>query len=179
MKSLIAALIKFQKEVPVIPKNKLNPHYKSYYAELSTVIDTCLPVLNKNGLLVSQTFNVDAGQNTLVTRLLHESSETLESFIYLPDLQDAQKLTGAITYLRRTSYLSILGLCADEDDDGNAVSRPPQRFEQKQESKPQIDGPATDGQLKAIYAISKKKGIEMPKISTFNSASAWIKQNGG
>lgn len=127
MKNLISALVKFQKEVPTIPKNKVNPFFNSLYAELSTVIDTCSPSLNKHGLAVIQTIKAVEGKNILCTMLCHESGETLESYIYLPDINDPQKLTSAITYLRRSTYLAITGLVADSDDDGNSVSTQPQR----------------------------------------------------
>jgi hypothetical protein len=91
------------------------------------VIDTCSPSLNNNGLAVVQTLKAIDNKNTLVTLLCHESGETLESNIYLPDINDPQKLTAAITYLRRSSYLAIVGLVADEDDDGNSVSTQPQQ----------------------------------------------------
>jgi hypothetical protein len=121
MKNLISALIKFQQTVKPIPKNKVNPHYKSKYAELSSVIDVCQPALNASGLAVIQTMKIlpETNDNILVTLLFHESGETLDSNIFLPKLADSQKLTGAITYLRRASYLSILGLVADDDMDGN------------------------------------------------------------
>lgn len=127
MKNLISALVKFQKEVPTIPKNKVNPFFNSLYAELSTVIDTCSPSLNKHGLAVIQTIKAIEGKNILVTMLCHESGETLESYIYLPDINDPQKLTSAITYLRRSTYLAITGLVADSDDDGNSVSNQTQK----------------------------------------------------
>ena len=126
MKNLFLGLIKFQTKVKPIPKNKVNPFYNSRYAELSTVIDVCLPALNDSGLAVVQIMKIlpESGDNFLVTILCHESGETLESSILLPRISDAQKLTGAITYLRRTSYLSILGLVADDDMDGNDLVDP-------------------------------------------------------
>ena len=180
MKNLISALVKFQKEVPTIPKNKKNPFFNSFYAELSTVIDTCSPSLNNNGLAVVQTLKAIDNKNTLVTLLCHESGETLESNIYLPDINDPQKLTAAITYLRRTTYLSICGLVADDDDDGESITDKPKVFSdtskmyQPRESFKSDTGGATEQQKRAIYAISKSKNIEAPKIDSFKEASEWI-----
>lgn len=131
--NLIKALVKFQSEVPAIPKNKKNPFYNSMYAELSTVIDTCVPVLTKNGLAVSQTMSVltVAGKNVLITKLLHESGEYEESSLLLPDIADAQKLTASITYLRRAQYLAIVGLVAEDDEDGNT---PPPKNDNRQQN---------------------------------------------
>lgn len=127
MKLLIVDLIKFQTQVPVIPKNSFNPHFKSYFADLATVVDICKPVLNKNNLCVIQRLGTQEGKNVLVTMLYHQSGEFIDASIFLPEIVDAQKLTAAITYLRRTSYLSILGLVADDDTDGNNIpgTQPP------------------------------------------------------
>lgn len=168
MKHLIASLIKFQKEVKPIPKNKINPHYKSKYAELSVVIDVCQPALNNHGLAVIQTLKTAPEDNLLITHLLHESGESISSEVYLPRIQDPQKLTSAITYLRRASYLSIVGLTADDDLDGNDAidSSPRQQYNNNQaspkQSSPQAAPLASDAQKNAL----KKMGIEFdPKIT--------------
>jgi hypothetical protein len=122
MKNLVSALVKFQKIVPIIPKNKKNPFYNSYYADLSKVIDVSMPALNAVGLAITQLLDDVDGRNLLITMLAHESGESIQSKINLPAIADPQKLTAAITYLRRAQYLAILGLCADDDDDGNSVS---------------------------------------------------------
>ena len=106
MKSLIPALVKFQQNVPTIPKTCVNPFFsqggkKAMYADLATVIESCMPTLNKHELAVSQTMGFVAGVNTLKTTLFHSSGEFISSEIALPEINDAQKLTGAITYLRR------------------------------------------------------------------------------
>ena len=179
MKSLFPALIKFQKNVKAIPKNKINPHYKNRYAELSAVIDVCQPALNEFGLAVFQTFRAVENKNILVTTLCHESGEVVESCIFLPDLADAQKLTGAITYLRRSSYLSILGLVADDDLDGNdAVDLPPLLSSQYPTNTPaprpaNVPSTATDAQKGAL----KRMGIKFEENISKQQASYLIAQH--
>jgi hypothetical protein len=186
MKNLFSSLIKFQKSVKAIPKNKVNPFYNSKYAELSTVIDVCQPALNDSGLAVIQVMKIlpESGDNVLVTMLCHESGETLESNIFLPKITDAQKLTGAITYLRRTSYLSILGLVADDDMDGNDLVEPKREINlpKKQEIvKPAfqvesigqqrpLQGAASDAQKNAL----RKMGIKFEENITKDEASRLI-----
>jgi hypothetical protein len=182
MKNLVSALIKFQKEVPVIPKNKINPFFNSYYAELSTVIDTCSPVLNKHGLAVVQTLKIlpESQDNALVTILCHESGETLESHIYLPKIMDSQKLTASITYLRRSAYLAITGLVADSDDDGNSlVEKPKQQANSYVLDNPSSNTvkPASTAQLKLVADIAKRKNIPAPDIKSSSEASKWINDN--
>lgn len=179
MKSLFPALIKFQKNVKAIPKNKINPHFKNRYAELSTVIDVCRPTLNEFGLSVFQTFRTVESMNVLVTTLCHESGEIIESCIFLPELADAQKLTGAITYLRRSSYLSILGLVADDDLDGNdAVDLPPLPSNQYPTNTPasrpaNASSTATDAQK----GLLKRMGIKFKENISKQQASDLIAQH--
>jgi hypothetical protein len=172
MKNLIIALVKFQKEVKAIPKNKKNPFFNSFYAELSTVIDVCSPALNEHGLAIVQTLKVQDGKNVLVTLLCHESGEILESHIYLPEIQDAQKLTASITYLRRSSYLAICGLVADEDDDGNSVSNVTNNTQSKPVSATN-NTPASDAQK----SLLKRLGVQFNNDISKNEASKLIEQS--
>jgi len=170
MKNLIIALVKFQKEVKAIPKNKKNPFFNSFYAELSTIIDVCSPALNEHGLAIAQTLKVQDGKNVLVTLLCHESGEILESHIYLPEIQDAQKLTASITYLRRSSYLAICGLVADEDDDGNSVSNVTNTTQLKQSNQVIL---ASDAQK----SLLKRLGVQFNNDISKNEASKLIEQS--
>lgn len=176
MKALIESLVKFQLNVPAIPKNKVNPHYKSKFADLTSIIEICSPVLNNNDLVVVQTFSVVDQSNTLVTHILHKSGESLSSTIYLPDISDPQKLTAAITYLRRTAYLSICGLVADDDDDGNAASdkswsnnQASQRLNTNQASDQSVV-PASEPQKNAM----RKMGIQFKETISKADASKMI-----
>ena len=169
MKNLVASLIKFQREVPAIPKNKLNPHFKSKYAELSVCLDVCLPVLNKHGLAVIQLMKAEDGKNKLVTMLCHESGEALESYVYLPDIQDAQKLTAAITYLRRASFLSAVGLVAEDDLDGNDVVEAPKQYQAVLKQVGQVASDAQKG-------LMRKLKIQFNDDVTKDEANALIKQ---
>lgn len=171
MKNLITALVKFQKDVPTIPKNKINPFFGSKYAELSTVIDTCSPSLNNNGLAVIQSFKSENNRNMLVTILCHESGETLDSCIYLPEISDAQKLTAAVTYLRRTAYLSIVGLVADEDDDGNSTSN----VSNSAQSKP-VSAVNNTLASDAQKSLLKRLGVQFSDNLSKNEASKLIEQ---
>jgi hypothetical protein len=165
--------------VPVIPKNCFNPHFKSYFADLATVVDVCKEVLNKNRLCIVQRVGVFEGKNILTTMLYHESGDFIDATIFLPEIQDAQKLTAAITYLRRTSYLSILGLVADDDTDGNDIQdKKPVERTQTQQSKPANNNyePISEAQLKAISAICHKKNLPKPDLKTSGQAYMWISE---
>ncbi len=122
---LAFALAKAQGEMKNPPKDSVNPHFRSKYADLATVRDTVMPVLNRHGLSVLQLPCECDALPALTTILMHESGEWVETTMLLrPSKMDPQGVGSALTYARRYSLQSIAGVAADEDDDGNAASRP-------------------------------------------------------
>lgn len=119
---LCLALAKAQGEFENPKKNKENPYFKSKYADLSAVIDACRKILAKNDLsFVQTTEQLNDGKLVLVTRLMHKSGQWIKSFTPIPGYSKPQELGSSITYLRRYSLVSILGISADDDDDGNSA----------------------------------------------------------
>lgn len=117
---IAAALAKAQGAMKNAPLNKVNPHFRSKFADLASVREAVLPSLTANGIAVVQT--LDAG--AVLTRLLHTSGQWIESACPIPSAPDMQKMGSAITYARRYSLSAICGIAADEDDDANAASEP-------------------------------------------------------
>jgi len=125
MKQIATALVKAQSEMGNAIKGNSNPFFKSKYADLNSVREAVLPILNANGISVIQPMvNID-GRNFVKTVLLHESGELIESFteIIYNKTNDAQAQGSGITYARRYGLQSLVCVGA-EDDDGNAASRP-------------------------------------------------------
>jgi hypothetical protein len=122
MQKLISALIKAKAEFQPIHKNKTNPHYKSQYADLDSVLDAVTPALNTHGLAIIQLVGIVDGKTVLETHLYHESGEFSKSVFPLPETSDPQKIGSALTYARRYSLCAILSVVADEDNDGNGTS---------------------------------------------------------
>ena len=118
---LAAALSKAQGEMQAAIKDKINPFFKSSYADLGSVWDAARPVLSKYGLCVMQTteINSDGSKIIMVTTLAHTSGQWVKSFLPLnPAKNDSQGIGAAITYLRRYSLSAIVGVVCDNDDDG-------------------------------------------------------------
>ncbi|HAF28990.1 MAG TPA: hypothetical protein DCG75_08070 [Bacteroidales bacterium] len=120
MTNLFKALADFQQEVPVIHKGTQGYGYS--YADLPTIFEVINPLLKKYGLGFTQLIN---GQS-IKTIIFHiESGETLESTTDIPQnvalakMNDFQVLGSAITYLRRYSLSSALGLVTDIDNDAS------------------------------------------------------------
>lgn len=116
---LVPALIKFQSVVKPPAKTKTNPHLQNKYADLADIIDVIREPLSQNGFAFTQMVN----GGTLITILMHESGQSLtaETSLML-DKQTMQGMGSAITYARRYALSAILGIAAEDDDDGNGAS---------------------------------------------------------
>ena len=122
IKELCTALVKFHSEVGKVKKAATNPFFKSKYANLSSILDIIEAPLCEAGLSFVQ---FPIGENELQTVLMHTSGEWMQgSYKMKPTKNDPQGLGSAITYQRRYALGAILGLNIDEDDDGNAASKP-------------------------------------------------------
>lgn len=127
--SLAAALTKAQGEMPAVPKNSTNPHFKSKFASLDGIIERTKPVLAKHGLAIVQGASGEAAPGTVGVEmmLLHASGEWLMSQVTVPLAKnDPQGVGSAITYGRRYLVAAMLSLASDEDDDGNSSSHKPE-----------------------------------------------------
>lgn len=123
---LATALTKAQAEIEGAIKGKVNPAFRSKYADLGSVWDACREPLTKHGLCVIQPVGKMAdGTLCTITRLLHSSGQWIqdEGIPLLLSKQDMQGLGSALTYSRRYGLMSMVGI-APEDDDGNAASKP-------------------------------------------------------
>jgi hypothetical protein len=141
---LAVALNKAQADFMVAKKDAKNPFFKSKYATLNAVYEAVAEALLKNGLSVIQPIVGDAVETTLV----HTSGQFITSAcpIVCAKQNDPQAMGSAITYARRYSLASLLGVMTDDDDDGEkAMARPAPKqsvkeapkAEKKQEKEPE------------------------------------------
>ena len=120
---LDAALAKAQGEIEPAIKDKVNPAFRSKYADLSACWAAARPALSKHGISLTQwPIHSDDGRMHLVTRLAHDGEWIKCEFSIPVSKPDAHGHGSAITYLKRFALSACLGLVADEDDDGNAAS---------------------------------------------------------
>lgn len=126
IKELAAALAKAQGEIRHAVKDANNPHFKSKYADLASVVDAARAPLAAAGLSIVQAPEQREAAWVLVTRLLHSSGEWVESDVpILLGTRDAgpQPFGSALTYARRYGFAAIVGIAPD-DDDGEGAQRP-------------------------------------------------------
>lgn len=130
--AIAKALVAVQAEVKTVIKGAKNEHFGNTYAELADVQGVALPLLSKHGLLLSQWPITRSGKHYLRSYLVHESGVGMVDDIdLLLTKNDPQGLGSAITYQRRQTTMAILGLSAEDDDDGNKAAN--------RQAKPTVD----------------------------------------
>ena len=127
---LSQALFQIQQQLQPVVKDARNTFIGNAYATLNMVMESCREILFEHNILVTQhpcaaPVELGPGYIGLETVLTHvESGQWISSTAIIPlTKNDPQGMGSAITYARRYSLCSILGIVT-EDDDGNAASIP-------------------------------------------------------
>lgn len=121
------SFIKAQAEMVNASKDSTNPHFKSKYADLTSVRDACVPFLNKHGIAVLQPIVQLENKQYIKTMLLHETGESMECLTEIMHTQNTAQAHGSgITYARRYGLQSLVCIGA-EDDDGQKASENPKQ----------------------------------------------------
>lgn len=131
-KTLFAALAAAQAEMGRALKDSTNPHFRSKYADLASVMDACMPALTRHGIAVLQPAYDDEAGRYVKTILIHgDSGESTECRVPLIVAKnDMQGYGSAVTYARRYGLMGMAGI-APEDDDGNAAAKSPPKGDER------------------------------------------------
>ena len=138
-------LINAKKEMGAVKKTANNPFFKSKYADLSTILEVVEPPLLENGLVIIQPI-----KDGKVCSIITDGSTSIESCIDLGNFNKPQEMGSAITYYRRYTLQSLLGISA-EDDDGNKAQNAP-----KPKAKPKLNDERFEKALDAIKSGKAK-----------------------
>ena len=153
VKGIATALAKAQLQMGKALRTSTNPHFKSKYADLASVMEACMDALNSNGIAVIQPIETETENGLSVTTvLIHgESGESLHNHVPIVVAKnDMQGYGSAYTYARRYGLMMMAGL-ATEDDDGNAAAK----------AKPQS---ITDDQMAQIDDLVKETNTNQKKM---------------
>ena len=134
--TLNEAMLEFQKLAVTAKKDGKNPHFRSNYSTLESVIEA-VNQGNQFGLFFTQVLRADyiANENqpdviqpVLKTTVHHVNDENtfvseLPIILAQGNMENPQKIGSAITYYKRYTLQSVYGL-PSEDDDGNVASQP-------------------------------------------------------
>lgn len=198
MSELAKALVAAQSEFPAIErsrtvrvKTKTGGSYTFSYAPLDAILNTVRPALTKNGLAVTQLLGNIEGNPALRTVLLHEGGESLEEWCPLPSSSgmSAQEFGSLVTYFRRYALVALLGIAAEEDDDGNAASgnhvgAEPSRSPAVAADEAAASAPSFDHEVRErhteLVALVRELGAEesIPSINEHAAAGdvAWLER---
>lgn len=172
VKNIFPALLVAMKHMSNPEKNAKNPHFKSSYANLESVMGVKGPLLD-NGILTLQDAVWTEGQWALRTKLVHAASgEYIEALWPLMlEKQTPQGMGSAQTYARRYALLALLDLVPQNDDDGHAASNGPGAVVHNAKG-----SPISQPQLKRLLAIGNECGwtkadIESAVMKKFGVAS--------
>lgn len=121
--SIYKKLFEAKKEIGKISKDSTNPFYKSKYFDINSLLEHVEPILQKHGLLLIQPITANE-VCSIIYDVEDAKPETsyVESSIGLTNQTDPQKRGSEITYYRRYTLQSLLGLQA-EDDDANLTQQ--------------------------------------------------------
>lgn len=156
MKQISTALLKAQSQMSNPKKGSTNPFFKSKYADLNSIREAVIPVLNENGISVLQPIVHFENKNFVKTILLHESGELLESLteIVYNKVNDAQAQGSGISYARRYALQSFVCVGADDDDGQKAVQNKPNATKEIMQKAKEAN--ATIEQIKTKYSVSSE-----------------------
>ena len=163
---LASALSVAQGEIKHASMNATNPFFKSKYADLGSVIDASKEALKKNGLALSQLSFTEVDEHGMrvgvESVLMHSSGQWISERISLPVEKDnrlslAQAMGAIISYLRRYSYASMLGIYSDLDTDGS---------ETPQENKAPLHNEPLKKLAEVARDMPQKMSLEMAKSFT-------------
>jgi hypothetical protein len=145
-----------------ITRDKINPHFRSKYADLACILDAIRDGFAANDLVLLQPTEETPEGTTVETVILHAPSGEWIGSSYAvkwANRDDAQGKGAGLTYARRFALSSLLGVAADDDDDGNAASA-------RRDQPPRPEPPRTPPQPDAsawhhwVQTQAKSKGVE-------------------
>ena len=161
-------LFKVTSTMDKMKKDSTNPFFKSKYFDINQLIEAVRPALIAEDLLLLQ--HIENG--AVGTRIIDiETGDSVEAFISLPNIDDPQKLGACVTYYRRFTLGSLLGIEAEDDDGNLAAGNKPKvsKAFKKEEKKPWLNegmpewdkaeefvkGGGSPSLLRQKYAVSK------------------------
>lgn len=152
---LAASLVKAQAMIDKATKDRTNPHFKSKYADLESVIDAVKPALAVNDLAFIQKFHDCDNGVKIETILIHKSGQTLSCGILMipASKHDAQGFGSAASYAKRYGLQAALGV-ASSDDDGNAAVQTAPKPVNISNILMQLSEANTEDELKKVFATA-------------------------
>lgn len=121
-------------QVGRISKDSTNPFYNSKYFDINKLLEHLEPLLHEHGLMVLQPIT----DEKVISRIIClKTGQHIDSSMELVNRQDPQKRGSEVTYYRRYTLVSLLGLQAEDDDANRASGK--QSEKQPKDNKPWLN----------------------------------------
>lgn len=136
IKQFSAAMAAFQAECPSIKKSstakivtKGGTSFGYTYAELDEIARTVNPILAKHGLSYGWDSSIEKSTLTCVCTVRHAAGHSEKSTFTLPTesssaMSEQQKVGAALTFAKRQSLSSVLGITTTDEDTDTAEADP-------------------------------------------------------
>ena len=159
-----------------VVRDAKNPHFKSSYATLESVVNVAKPALQSAGIAFTQAPGalID-GALEVTTMLIHaESGQWMRSTLHVPlAKRDPQGVGSAITYACRYSLMAALGI-PPVDDDGEAASlRGDDRPSPPAKAHVRMTGGPLDIALSRIRVAQRREDLAAIKNELLPSVQHW------
>jgi hypothetical protein len=110
-------------------KDARNPHFGSRYADLASIWNACRAALSASSIAVLQVPYLEGDLMLLDTMLVHKSGQWFRgTYPVRPVKPDPQGFGSALTYARRYSLASMVGVAPDDDDAEEHAAAPPSKW---------------------------------------------------
>ncbi len=161
-----AAMVAAFGELQNPPKtSKVNAGQKSYYfAPLPEILDAVRPILLKHGLAIRFQTTPDAGNVLVSCEVIHKSGVVVaQASLHSPGGANMQTVGSGLTYARRYTLTAALGIAADDDDDGEATTRPVA----PPKAAPQPAEPTKDEALAYLGSVLDRCGLTPGQVNSW------------
>lgn len=161
MSELEKAFLKAQRAMEGVSKDSTNPFFKAKYASYDSLVQAVKKPLNDAGLSFRHTSEWADNIYFVGSYLIYgETGEKSEIFKMPTKVGNAQETGSALSYARRYTLGSLVGVPSYEDDDGNISSK----RDQTKVGKPSTgDGPtykATNEQKRELMKVALELGLD-------------------
>jgi prolyl-tRNA synthetase len=168
--SIYSSLLKAQKEIQHAHNDSKNPHFKSKYASLASVLDAVKPHLNNNGIIIIQSPSVDAPEYLKTTLIHAQTKEEIFSLVRINSSKqnDAHAYGSALTYAKRQGLMCLCAISSQDDDDDANKAVQPAKSTQVTKSVQVKKNEELDLDLITLGKYTEKKITELDKESLNN-----------
>ena len=177
-----ASFAKAQNEMSGPVKDKMNPAFKSRYADLASAHEACREALTKHGLGYLQTAMINAAGVFcgITTTILHSSGQWVEGdFPISPVKNDPQGIGSASTYGRRYGLMAMVGIAPEDDDGEAAMGRAHQQPANVQQAPQRPAQPSPDAEKydKALRASQERTAEQIKSAIAGSTNQEELKTN--